>query len=192
MGKRTKKVSKQASGAAVAVAERESGASDGAAGVSRSQPGPKPLVSSRATRGGFFDIYKPTQGYHTRVGTAFGFGAMVCWGAYALYEKLELLESRTLQVFIPVGVILALGLVGYWVIALNRTVCDFFIATEGEMKKVNWTSRKEIIGSTKVVIFLVVALSAMLFLVDLFFMTVFGAAGVLKGATLVDVLRELF
>ena len=29
---------------------------------------------------------------------------------------------------------------------------DFLIATDSEMKKVNWTSRKELIGSTKVVI----------------------------------------
>src|SRR3712207_7866772 len=29
---------------------------------------------------------------------------------------------------------------------------DFLIATDSEMKKVNWTSRRELIGSTKVVI----------------------------------------
>ena len=32
------------------------------------------------------------------------------------------------------------------------TNVDFLIATDSEMKKVNWTSRKELIGSTKVVI----------------------------------------
>ncbi len=103
-----------------------------------------------------------------------------------------MLEHRTLQVFIPVGVIITIGLFGYWILALNRKVCDFLIATEGEMKKVNWTSRAEIIGSTKVVIFMVVAMSTMLFMVDLFFMTIFGWLGVLKGTSLVDVLRESF
>ena len=29
---------------------------------------------------------------------------------------------------------------------------DFLVATDREMKKVNWTSRKDLIGSTKVVI----------------------------------------
>ncbi|MBU0641058.1 MAG: preprotein translocase subunit SecE [Planctomycetes bacterium] len=62
------------------------------------------------------------------------------------------------------------------------------IATEGEMKKVNWSSKKEVIGATKVVIVTVLALGAMLFIVDIFFMTVFGGIGVLK----VDILGKLF
>lgn len=191
MGKRPEKTSKGGTGTAVAVAEKERRVSEGSAGGGSPSFGAGGAVQ-RADRRGFFDVYKPGQGYHTRVGSGFVFGAMVCWGAYALYEKLDLLNQKTLQVFIPVGVIIALGLFGYWVLALNRKVCDFLIATEGEMKKVNWTSRSEIIGSTKVVIFMVLAMSIMLFVVDLFFMTVFGWAGVLKGTNIVDVLREMF
>ena len=41
---------------------------------------------------------------------------------------------------------------------------DFLIATDSEMKKVNWTSRKELIGSTKVVIIFVLFITLMLFL----------------------------
>ncbi|MCK4850305.1 MAG: preprotein translocase subunit SecE [Phycisphaerae bacterium] len=44
------------------------------------------------------------------------------------------------------------------------------IATEGEMKKVSWSSKKEIIGSTKVVIVTLLIMGLVLFLVDLFFM----------------------
>ena len=189
MAKRTGSAPK---GGGLAVAERAQRMSEGAGSSGRPSPGPKQAPSGGDRGRGFFDIYKPGQGYHTRVGSGFVFGALVCWGSYALYDKLSLLGNKTAQVFIPVGVIIAVGLVGYWVLALNRKICDFLIATEGEMKKVNWTSRKEIIGSTKVVIFMVIALSCMLFVVDLFFMSVFTAVGVLKGAGVVDVVGDLF
>lgn len=192
MAKRLQKTSQGDSGAAVAIAEKERHMSEGSAGGTRPAP-ESGGIPQRTGKRGFFDVYKSGQGYHTRVGSGFVFGALVCWGAYALYEKLDLLNlQRTMQVFIPVGVIIALGLFGYRVLALNRKVCDFLIATEGEMKKVNWTSRAEIIGSTKVVIFMVLSMSAMLFVVDLFFMSIFGWAGVLKGTSLIDVLRETF
>ena len=40
-----------------------------------------------------------------------------------------------------------------WRLMNKPSNVDFLIATDSEMKKVNWTSRKELIGSTKVVIF---------------------------------------
>lgn len=151
---------------------------------------------ARAESRGFFDVYKPSQGFHTRIGTAIGFGILVCWGAYFLYEKLLVLGSgstmKTVQVVAVTGWLLGFGLVGYWLLALNRRFSDFLIATEGEMKKVNWTSRKDIIGSTKVVIFVVIAMSIMLFIVDILFMSLFGAIGVLKGTTLADIFVGLF
>jgi preprotein translocase SecE subunit len=75
---------------------------------------------------------------------------------------------------------------------LNRKVCDFLIHTESEMKKVSWTSRKDIIGSTKVVVFVMVALAILLFIVDVFFMFFFNAIGVLRGASFLDTLKEMF
>ena len=145
---------------------------------------------------GFFDMYKPGQGYYTRIWTGVGWGVLVCWMAYFFYEKLELVGSgattKYIQVGVAVGIMISLGLLGYWALALNRRVCDFLIATEGEMKKVNWTSRKEIIGSTKVVVFVLVALSIILFVVDVFFMVFFNSIGILKGEGLFDVLKRLF
>ena len=143
-------------------------------------------------RTSFFDIYKPGQGYHTRVGTGIAYAVMVCWGAHFLYTKFELLNSKTAQVAVAVIVILGFGLLGYWLLARNRKVCDFLIATEGEMKKVNWTSRREIIGSTKVVILLTLGMSVMLFFVDLFFMGLFTTIGVLKAPGILEVLRNMF
>ncbi|HVP10628.1 MAG TPA: preprotein translocase subunit SecE, partial [Phycisphaerae bacterium] len=135
-------------------------------------------------RRGFFDIYKPGQGHNTRVWSGVGMGALVCWFAYFVYEKLSVVETtptmRLVRVAIPVGLIIVFGLLGYWLLALNRKVCDFLIQTEGEMKKVNWTTRKDIIGSTKVVIFVVISLGVILTVVDVGFTWVFRAIGVLK------------
>jgi preprotein translocase subunit SecE len=138
------------------------------------------------THRGFFDIYKPGQGHNTRVWSGVAMGALVCWFAYFVFQKLAVLDTsvtstRIIRVAIPVGIIIAFGLLGYWLLALNRKVCDFLIQTEGEMKKVNWTTRKDIIGSTKVVIFVVIAMGFLLFVVDLFFTQFFRTIGVLKG-----------
>ena len=115
-----------------------------------------------------------------------GLGALVCWFAYFLYEKMSLVSddpstAKIWQVGVAVGVFVSFGLFGYWVLALNRKICDFLIATEGEMKKVNWTSRKEIIGSTKVVVIVMLFMATLLFFVDMFFMSAFSSLGLLKG-----------
>ena len=54
------------------------------------------------------------------------------------------------------------------------------IATEGEMKKVNWSTRREVIGSTKVVITITIFLAILLFCIDLVFQALFRAIGVLR------------
>ncbi|MCH9001912.1 MAG: preprotein translocase subunit SecE [Planctomycetes bacterium] len=55
------------------------------------------------------------------------------------------------------------------------------IATEGEMKKVSWSSKEEVIGSTKVVIMFTFMLALFLFVVDMVFQQAFRLIGVLKG-----------
>ncbi len=142
-----------------------------------------PPVAAEPRRG-FLDIYKPGQGHNTRVWSGVAFGALVCWFAYFLYEKLAVMQAgaatKVIRVGVLVSVIVVFGLLGYWLLALNRKTCEFLIATEGEMKKVNWTTRKDIIGSTKVVILVVIALTVLLFGVDLFFTQFFRWIDVLK------------
>jgi preprotein translocase SecE subunit len=153
------------------------------------------LAHSAAPSRGFFDFYKPGQGYYTRVWTGIASGVLICWFAYVLYEKFALVGAPETAKYIQVGAatasIIIFGLLGYWALALNRKVCDFLIATEGEMKKVNWTSRKEIIGSTKVVIFVMLSLAIVLFIVDTSFILFFNGIGVLKGGALFDTLRKM-
>jgi preprotein translocase SecE subunit len=57
---------------------------------------------------------------------------------------------------------------------------DFLIATDSEMKRVNWTSTTDLMGSTRVVIGFMVIMALLLFVYDLFFQTVFWLIGVLK------------
>jgi len=65
---------------------------------------------------------------------------------------------------------------------LNRPrIADFMIATEAEMRKVNWPTKREISGSTVVVILGTMLLASMLFVVDIAFAWLFQLVGVLEG-----------
>lgn len=184
------------------VAEKENRVSD----ITHDREDQEPSYEEREAAGvqapaeprrGFFDIYKSSQGYHTRVGSGMTMGALVVWFAWFLQEKLQTVftDPTTAKLWlygIFVSIIVGFGLLGYWLLALNRKVCDFLIATESEMKKVSWTTRKDIIGSTKVVVFVMVALAIILFLVDLLFMFFFNSIGILRGASFLDTLKEMF
>jgi preprotein translocase SecE subunit len=133
-------------------------------------------------------IYKRNQGNYTRWGTMVGSGVLILAGADFLHDQLGVYQdpdrvlTQVLPVVIPLLVAVGLGLMVYWLSFVNRKACDFLIATEGEMKKVNWSSRREIIGSTKVVIAFTLLLTAILFVVDMVFMTFFTWIGVLREA----------
>jgi len=135
--------------------------------------------------GGWFQIYKPTQGYWTRLFTAIGAGAFILWGASWIFNKLSVYKSTQyglyIQVIPAVVFLVVLGYLLYWAVGRKPSTVDFFVSVEGEMKKVNWSSWPEVIGATKVVILFVVILSLMLFLVDTIFMLFFSSIGVLKG-----------
>lgn len=145
---------------------------------------------SSASVGG---IYKSGQGYYTRIWTAIGAGSLVVWFIAFLWQKLTVYGSSPSQtLMIQVGMMVVVtavfGFFGYYLLGRSAKVNDFLIATEGEMKKVNWTSRREIIGSTKVVVFVLVAMSVLLFVVDVLFMILFSWMGVLKGRGLLDLI----
>ncbi len=68
-----------------------------------------------------------------------------------------------------------------WFVAFNRRSGDFLIATDAEMKKVNWTTYKHVRGSTIVVIVATFLIAGILFIIDLGFSTFFKAIHVLEG-----------
>jgi len=127
-----------------------------------------------------FEIYKATQGKHTRRITFLAGMLLTVIGAYWLSERLKGLDNVYVQYFIPIAVALALGYLLFWLVN-RQSMADFLIATEGEMKKVSWSSRKEIIGSTKVVIFTTFLLAVILFVVDICFKQFFERIGVLSA-----------
>lgn len=133
------------------------------------------------TSGGFFTVYKSGQGYWTRMGTAIAGVVIAAWSAYFLYKRLygAFPAQKDVIFWSALGVFVLLGLVIWWIIN-KPTNADFLIATDGEMKKVNWTSREELIGSTKVVILFMFLIAAVLFLIDIAFGYFFYLIDVLR------------
>jgi preprotein translocase SecE subunit len=130
-------------------------------------------------------IYKPGQGYWTRMGTAVGIGIAGLTGAFWLWSQLEATRLGGLEPIytqaIAAGVIsLATAIVAYVIVGLKPKPNEFLISVDQEMKKVNWSSRREIVGSTWVVIIITFALAAILFGIDLLFAAFFGAIDLLQ------------
>jgi preprotein translocase subunit SecE len=65
-----------------------------------------------------------------------------------------------------VGLFTVMALLMLWLVN-KPNVADFMIASEGEMKKVNWSSKQEIIVSTTVVIAVVVIMAVVLGAADI-------------------------
>ncbi len=134
------------------------------------------------------EFYKKGQGYYTRMCSAIAAGVISVLGCYRLYDWLEILSgserlSPTLKTWLQAGIPALFFLFLAWLLLklVNSPRCaDFMIATEGEMKKVSWSSRKEIISSTVVVIVTVAVMSLLLMGVDVGFSWLFHKIGVLK------------
>lgn len=129
-------------------------------------------------------IYKPGQGYWTRVLSAIGAATLTLAGALWLYQTIipKYFGGSENLLYIQAGAaaatIIGFGLLIYFLLNKPRIV-DFMIAVEAEMKKVNWPSRKEIIGSTWVVIAGTFMLAGLLFVINLGFGWVFTEIGIL-------------
>lgn len=118
-------------------------------------------------------IYKPGQGKYTRLGSGFS-GALVAGvGCLQLYRMLQGGDvSLWVTTLVPVVVFVGLALGIFWL--MNKpVVADFMIAAEGELKKVNWSSRKEVGVSTLIVIIVVFVMAAIIGATDLVFSIVF-------------------
>ena len=140
-----------------------------------------------------FAIYKKEQGKWTRGLTMGAAATAVLWGAYwmakhpidALATSLSM--GRQLMVFQAVGAgafILGGLYLAFWVSYLRPGTGDFFITVEGEMKKVSWSSAKEVIGSTQVVVFTLLFMAIVLLVVDVVFCEFFYWIHVLQYSPL--------
>lgn len=149
---------------------------------------PKDVSPTRGSSShALFKVYKKGQGYYTRLGTAIGAGVLIAATLLFLYNNLKVwpvLQKDGRPMTPVIAVILAmvaslLCLLAWWL--MNRpTNAEFLIATDSEMKKVNWATWKELIGSTRVVIFFVFATALFLFAIDVLFGYLFYFMTVLK------------
>jgi len=149
-----------------------------------SYKGPE-VKSAPSAGGGFFTIYKKGQGYWTRISTAGGVALLLAFTAFFLHSRLPVLfsslEGRPRALTGVVTGVVVLGGLLAWRLMNKPDNVDFLIATDSEMKKVNWTSQKELIGSTKVVIFFMLIIASVLFLIDVLFGYFFWMITVLKA-----------
>jgi preprotein translocase SecE subunit len=149
------------------------------------------------TEGGFFHIVKRGQGYWTRMGTA-GVAlmliALISFNTHIILrdqfkvratladlvgKTFGFLQYIPLSLLIAVVVAAVLALIS-WRLMNKPTNVDFLVATDSEMKKVNWTSRKDLFGATKVVIIFMFLIATILLVIDLEFGQVFWYLRVLE------------
>jgi preprotein translocase subunit SecE len=107
-------------------------------------------------------------------------------GCLRLYQKLDafIFVSATtkivVQSLLPLAIFSVLALLIYWLV--NRpSIADFMIAAEGELKKVSWSSRKEITASTIIVVSVMLIMSIALLLVDIGLQKFFIWIGLIPG-----------
>jgi preprotein translocase subunit SecE len=148
--------------------------------------GRPPVERAAPAKPGFFAIYKKGQGYWTRMGTAIGaglLGALMTWQIYryipAFISSPDPSRGQRIGLIVA-GVFAALYALLAWRLMNKPGNVDFLIATDSEMKKVNWTSKRELMGSTKVVIIFMFTIAIILFVLDLLFNTVFYGINILR------------
>jgi preprotein translocase SecE subunit len=132
-------------------------------------------------------IYKNGQGYWTRMVSAAAFGLLLAYGTFWIWSKAGAGASMG-QKYVAGAIALAflggLGGLAFWLLGRNPRSVDFLVATEAEMKKVNWSTRREVMGSTGVVITTMLAIAVFCFVCDRAFALGFMQIGVLDGSVM--------
>ncbi|MBX9678967.1 MAG: preprotein translocase subunit SecE [Gemmataceae bacterium] len=143
--------------------------------------------------------YKASQGQRVRRGTLLALLVIGLTGIYAFAGRSALgtaadewfwwipftgNESRDTKLYLPimyhVGTILPLLLIAAvcwiaWRLVNWPTFADFLIATDAEMNKVSWTTRKRLVTDTIVVLVTTILLTAFLFFLDVLWIKVLGS-----------------
>jgi preprotein translocase subunit SecE len=134
-------------------------------------------------KGSLLRTYKSGQGFWTRLGTGIGAGLIILFTVQWLYRRIPTwtaLSTSDWPLFAVIaGITIGLIAITWWLINRPRHA-DFLINTDGEMKKVTWPTRRELIGSTKVVVIFMFFMGTVLFLYDQIFGLFFYSINVLK------------
>ena len=130
-------------------------------------------------------IYKQGQGYWVRLMSAIGYGLIVMMGVVWLWDQIGGIKIGDIEPVYTQGAMAILlvaffGLIGYHLIGRKPKLVDFMISTEGEMRKVNWSTRREIFGSTILVILLTLFIALFCQVADFGFSAFFQWVDVLQ------------
>lgn len=141
-----------------------------------------------------FGLYKPNQGRIVR---------QVTFTAIALIGFLVAYEMFRVGFFDRLGggkylAMIGVTLVGAWFafrFVNYSAMADFLIAVEAEMNKVSWPTKKEMWNASMVVIFVIFAMSAFLFLFDAIWTFLFETIGIRysdRESILIRIFRWIF
>ncbi|MFQ5956768.1 MAG: preprotein translocase subunit SecE [Candidatus Brocadiales bacterium] len=136
------------------------------------------------------EVYKKNQGIHARLFLAGALGALACFASYAIYgtfiELPQLYPGAEVPLvgikltwgfaFAAIFLVICAAIIGVLTTgpetglrtldANSKKSVEFLIDTQGELQKVSWPTRTELVGSTGVVIILLVILGVYIFWVD--------------------------
>jgi preprotein translocase SecE subunit len=146
------------------------------------RPGFEKWLGTFEDQGWFsFSSYKRSQGMRVRRGTILGLLALAACGIYTMLRRSPLLGDWQLEIPYVAGwelvllpakkytLTLFLAAAALWVawrVVNFPTFADFLIATEAEMNKVSWTTRRRLVQDTIVVLTTVFLLTIFLLIVD--------------------------
>jgi preprotein translocase SecE subunit len=130
-------------------------------------------------------IYKAGQGYWVRLMSAYGLGAIVALGLVWLWKEMQGVtlfgfEPTYVRVVIMLLTALVFAWFGWMIIGIRHKSVEFLIASEGEMRKVNWSSRREVELSTRAVIGLTILIAVYCWAFDVGFASIFRWMTVLR------------
>lgn len=148
-------------------------------------------------------VYKKGQGIYSRIVVGIALGVLGLYAAISLHNVLLDLPNVAQNARIPlVGLGLTWGLIcsfalfavlGFLIYIFvagmetgvrpldnsGKRVVEFLIETQGELQKVSWPTKYELVGSTAVVIISVVVIGIFVLGVDWFVSLIMGYVGVL-------------
>ncbi len=122
--------------------------------------------------------YKPGQGNYARLATLFTLLVLVIYGGYS-WSQLFSADQPIWKWGLPVAIGSAVAWAAYRVIHYPP-FAEFLIATENEMAKVKWPTKRELRAATYVILVSIVILAVFLFVTDIVWRQLLNWLQVLK------------
>ena len=131
-------------------------------------------------------IYKKGQGTYTRMTSTIVCMVLAAFGCWRLYQQLVAIDIANaatkvwVQSLVPVVLFAILALIVHLILN-SKTITNFMINAEGEIKKVSWSTKQEIVVSTYIVISVVIFMAVFLGATDVIFQLFFRGIGLLPS-----------